>query len=70
MSALLPIATAKADIDALRTLVNVDREQAAGSFSIHLVAEDEGGGTTCPLAVVRVGSQIGTALAMTGWYEQ
>jgi hypothetical protein len=27
------------------TLVNVDREQAAGSFSIDLVAEDEGGGT-------------------------
>ncbi len=26
-------------------LVNVDREQAAGSFSIDLVAEDEGGGT-------------------------
>jgi RecB family endonuclease NucS len=26
------------------TLVNVDREQAAGSFSIDLVAEDEGGG--------------------------
>jgi hypothetical protein len=27
------------------TLVNVDREQAIGSFSIDLVAEDEGGGT-------------------------
>ena len=27
------------------TLVNVDREQASGSFSIDLVAEDEGGGT-------------------------
>ena len=27
------------------TLVNVDREQAAGAFSIDLVAEDEGGGT-------------------------
>lgn len=27
------------------TLVNVDREQAAGSFSIDLVAEDDGGGT-------------------------
>lgn len=27
------------------TLVNVDREQAAGSFSIDLVAEDEAGGT-------------------------
>src|SRR2546426_987843 len=26
-------------------LVNVDREQSAGSFSIDLVAEDEGGGT-------------------------
>src|SRR5215472_2565759 len=26
-------------------LVNVDRERAAGSFSIDLVAEDEGGGT-------------------------
>jgi RecB family endonuclease NucS len=26
------------------TLVNVEREQAAGSFSIDLVAEDEGGG--------------------------
>jgi len=26
-------------------LVNVDREQAAGSFSIDLVAEDDGGGT-------------------------
>lgn len=26
------------------TLVNVDREQAAGSFSVDLVAEDEGGG--------------------------
>ena len=26
-------------------MVNVDREQAAGSFSIDLVAEDEGGGT-------------------------
>src|SRR4029077_18703108 len=26
-------------------LVNVDREQTAGSFSIDLVAEDEGGGT-------------------------
>jgi hypothetical protein len=26
-------------------LVNLDREQAAGSFSIDLVAEDEGGGT-------------------------
>jgi hypothetical protein len=26
------------------TLVNIDREQAAGSFSIDLVAEDEGGG--------------------------
>jgi hypothetical protein len=26
------------------TLVNVDREQAAGAFSIDLVAEDEGGG--------------------------
>src|SRR6266436_3135497 len=26
-------------------LVNVDREQAAGTFSIDLVAEDEGGGT-------------------------
>src|SRR5512143_1154802 len=26
------------------TLVNVDREQAAGSFSIDLVAEHEGGG--------------------------
>ncbi len=38
------------NIDVLNTaldlnLVNVDREQAAGSFSIHLVAEDEGGGT-------------------------
>ncbi len=27
------------------TLINVDREQAAGAFSIDLVAEDEGGGT-------------------------
>ena len=27
------------------SLVNVDREQAAGDFSIDLVAEDEGGGT-------------------------
>jgi hypothetical protein len=27
------------------TLVNVDRERAAGSFSVDLVAEDEGGGT-------------------------
>jgi hypothetical protein len=27
-------------------LVNVEREQAAGSFSIDLVAEDESGGTT------------------------
>ena len=27
------------------TLVNVDREQATGSFSIDLVAEDESGGT-------------------------
>jgi hypothetical protein len=27
------------------TIVNVDREQAAGSFSVDLVAEDEGGGT-------------------------
>ena len=27
------------------TLVNVDREQAAGAFSVDLVAEDEGGGT-------------------------
>ena len=27
------------------SLVNVDREQATGSFSIDLVAEDEGGGT-------------------------
>jgi hypothetical protein len=27
------------------TLVNVDREQATGSFSVDLVAEDEGGGT-------------------------
>jgi hypothetical protein len=27
------------------TLINVDREQAAGSFSVDLVAEDEGGGT-------------------------
>jgi hypothetical protein len=27
------------------SLVNVDREQAAGAFSIDLVAEDEGGGT-------------------------
>lgn len=27
------------------TLVNVDRERAAGTFSIDLVAEDEGGGT-------------------------
>ena len=26
-------------------LINVDREQAAGSFSVDLVAEDEGGGT-------------------------
>jgi RecB family endonuclease NucS len=26
------------------TLVNVDREQTAGSFSVDLVAEDEGGG--------------------------
>jgi Domain of unknown function (DUF4268) len=38
------------NIDELNTaldlnLVNVDREQAAGSFSIDLVAEDEGGGT-------------------------
>jgi hypothetical protein len=37
------------NVDALNaalniTLVNVDREQAAGSFSIDLVAEDEGGG--------------------------
>jgi hypothetical protein len=32
--------------DALElNLLNVDREQAAGSFSIDLVAEDEGGGT-------------------------
>jgi RecB family endonuclease NucS len=32
--------------DALNlNLVNVDREQAAGSFSIDLVAEDEGGAT-------------------------
>ena len=32
--------------DALElTLVNVDREQDTGSFSIDLVAEDEGGGT-------------------------
>jgi hypothetical protein len=40
----------EANIDVLNTaldltLVNVDREQAAGSFSIDLVAEDEGGGT-------------------------
>jgi RecB family endonuclease NucS len=27
------------------TLINVDRERATGSFSIDLVAEDEGGGT-------------------------
>ena len=27
-------------------LVNVDREQQAGAFSIDLVAEDDGGGTT------------------------
>src|ERR1017187_2811115 len=38
------------NIDVLNTaldlnLVNVDREQAAGPFSIDLVAEDEGGGT-------------------------
>jgi Domain of unknown function (DUF4268) len=38
------------NIDVLSTaldlnLVNVDREQASGSFSIDLVAEDEGGGT-------------------------
>jgi hypothetical protein len=38
------------NIDVLNTaldlnLVNVDREQIAGSFSIDLVAEDEGGGT-------------------------
>jgi RecB family endonuclease NucS len=38
------------NIDVLNTalelnLVNVDREQSAGSFSIDLVAEDEGGGT-------------------------
>jgi hypothetical protein len=38
------------NIDVLNTaldlnLVNVDREQAAGAFSIDLVAEDEGGGT-------------------------
>src|SRR5450759_326208 len=38
------------NIDVLNTtldlnLVNVDREAAAGSFSIDLVAEDEGGGT-------------------------
>jgi len=38
------------NIDVLNTtldlnLVNVDREQPAGSFSIDLVAEDEGGGT-------------------------
>jgi hypothetical protein len=38
------------NIDVLNTaldlnLVNVDRERAAGSFSIDLVAEDEGGGT-------------------------
>lgn len=38
------------NIDVLNTaldlnLVNVNREQAAGSFSIDLVAEDEGGGT-------------------------
>ena len=38
------------NIDVLNTaldlyVVNVDREQAAGSFSIDLVAEDEGGGT-------------------------
>ena len=38
------------NIDVLNTalelnLVNVDREQAAGSFSVDLVAEDEGGGT-------------------------
>jgi hypothetical protein len=38
------------NIDVLNTtldlnLINVDREQAAGSFSIDLVAEDEGGGT-------------------------
>src|SRR6266700_3291646 len=38
------------NIDVLNTaldlnLVNVDREQTAGSFSIDLVAEDEGGGT-------------------------
>ncbi len=41
---------AAGNIDVLNTaldlnLVNVDREQAAGSFSIDLVAEDEGGGT-------------------------
>ncbi len=41
---------AAGNIDILNTaldlnLVNVDREQAAGSFSIDLVAEDEGGGT-------------------------
>jgi len=40
---------AAGNIDVLNTaldlnLVNVDREQAAGSFSIDLVAEDEGGG--------------------------
>src|SRR6202044_1144663 len=38
------------NIDVLNTaldlnLVNVDREQASGAFSIDLVAEDEGGGT-------------------------
>lgn len=38
------------NIDVLNTtldlnLINVDRERAAGSFSIDLVAEDEGGGT-------------------------
>jgi hypothetical protein len=38
------------NIDVLNTaidlnLVNVDRERAAGSFSVDLVAEDEGGGT-------------------------
>ncbi len=41
---------AAGNIDVLNTaldlnLVNMDREQAAGSFSIDLVAEDEGGGT-------------------------
>ena len=39
------------------SLVNVDREQAAGSFSIDLVAEDEGGGAVIIENRTSMGSQ-------------